>query len=141
MKPIIILCLLSFAQLASAEPANFRIAIEGRWNGTSKLGEKISYVFTKDGKVTWFVDETGFKQLAPKGLAAKYKISVSKQHWKLDIHEFEHPLYKNVTLFGIIEILDETSFRMTGTIDRNGDVTKRPVAFDDDTVTFSRSAK
>jgi hypothetical protein len=141
MKPIIILCLLSFAQLANAEPANFHVAIEGRWNGTSTLGEKVSYNFTKDGKITWFVDEPGFKQQAPKGLAAKYKISVAKPHWKLDIHEFEHPMFKGVTFFAIIEILDENSFRMMGAPDRNGDVTKRPQAFDNETITFTRSNK
>ena len=57
MKAIAILCLLSVVQVVRAEPAEFHIALQGRWSGTAIDGTKVSYSFTKEGNVTWYVDD------------------------------------------------------------------------------------
>jgi len=136
MKAITILCLLSVVQVVRAEPAEFHIAIQGRWSGTAIDGTKVSYSFTKEGNVTWYVDEENFKQAYPKGLVAKYKISIAKPYWKFDIHKFEHPMFKDIKFRGILEVLSEKSFRMEGVPSNLGE---RPEKFTKDSVMFQEA--
>jgi hypothetical protein len=133
MKAITILCLLSVAQVVRAEPAEFHIALQGQWSGTAIDGTKVSYSFTKEGNVTWHVDDDNFTQAFPKGLVAKYKISIAKPYWKLDIHKFEHPMFKDIEFRGILEVLSEKSFRMEGAPSNRGE---RPERFTKDSVLF-----
>ena len=139
MKAIAILCLLSFTQVTKAEPAKFHITIQGRWSGSAKDGTEISYSFTKNGDVTWHVEEENFKRAFPKGLAGKYKISIAKPYWRIDIHKFEHAMFKDVTFMGILEVLGEKSFRMEGVPSKPSNRRKRPHKFTDEAVTFQEA--
>ena len=136
MKAIAILCLLSFAQVTKAEPAKFHITIQGRWSGSAKDGSEISYSFTKDGDVTWYVVDENSKPAFPKGLVGKYKITIAKPYWKIDIHKFEHPMFKDVTFMGIFEVLGEKSFRLEGVPSKPSNRGKRPQKFTDEAITF-----
>ena len=139
MKAIAILCLLSCAQITKAEPAKILIAIGGRWSGTAEDGTKVTYSFTKDGHVTWYVDEENFKRAFPKGVAARYTISIAEPYWRIDIHDFEHPMFKDYTFLGIFEILSEKRFRMQGVPSKPIDRQKRPQKFTDEAVTFQEA--
>ena len=57
-------------------------------------------------------------------MVAKYKISIAKPYWKLDIHKFEHPMFKDIEFRGILDVLSEKSFRMEGVPSNLGE---RPV--------------
>ncbi len=118
----------------AGEPA-IRIAFEGKWVGSAVDGTKVSYDFTKDGEITWFVEEENFKKSFPQGLKGKYKVRVAEPIWQLDITDFDSPQFKQFKFLGIITIVDAKSFRMEG---RPG---QRPVKFGDEAVVFRAEEK
>lgn len=121
-----------------AEPPELLSNINGKWSGKAPDGTEISYVFTKDGQLTWFVDEINFKKTFPKGLVGKYKILVAKPYTQIDISNFEHPAFKSFTYLGIIENIDKHSFRMEAVPSHPMRQNKRPDKFTKSAVIFQK---
>jgi len=126
-----------FLRTTHAETSDLLSSIHGRWSGKTTDGTEISYAFTKDGQITWFVDEVNFKKIFPDGLVGKYKITVAKPYTKIDINGFEHPAFKNFTYMGIIESVDEKRFRMEAVPSHPMRKNKRPAKFTKAAVEFT----
>lgn len=134
---IIILCI--FLRAANAEQPDLLSSIHGHWSGKATDGTEISYFFTKDGKVTWYVGEKNFKKAFPSGLVGKYKITTAKPYSEIDISEFKHPIFKDFTYSGILEIIDKKNFRMEGVPSHLKKQTKRPKKFSKAAIIFQKS--
>jgi|SRR5579863_887503 len=133
------ICLLAVALLCSsqanaAEPA-IHVVLEGKWIGNAPDETKITYEFTKDGAITWFVEEPNFMRAFPNGLKGKYKIRVADPAWQIDITDFDSPQFKEFQFLGIVTIINAKSFRMEG---RPG---QRPKKYGDDAVVFRAEEK
>lgn len=133
---IILLCI--SLRPTHAEGLDLSSNIHGRWSGKAPDGTEVSYTFTKDGHVTWYVDEKNFKKIFPKGFVGKYKITVAKPYTKIDINNFEHPAFKSFTYLGIIKNIDKQRFRMEAVPSHPMRQAKRPDKFTRNAVIFQK---
>jgi hypothetical protein len=131
----VILALFSIPLVSRAADPAIHITLEGRWSGTARDGTKIAYEFSKDGSVTWFVDEERFKKMMPNGLPGKYKIRVAEPLWELDITDFENEQFKKIKFLGIVKIIDAKTIRMEGRPNQ------RPKEFGKEAVDFRAETK
>jgi hypothetical protein len=117
----------------TADDGNILVNFSGDWNATAPDATEVSYTFSKDGTVIWHVKDENFTRLWPKGLKAKYQVSVAEPLWQIDMFEFDAAQFKGVRLKGIIQIMDDQTFKMEGQPSPRGD---RPKAFGKETLVF-----
>ncbi len=117
---------------AADEPA-INVKLSGKWSATAPDSTEVAYTFSKDGSVLWHVSDPNFTHRWPNGLKAKYQISVAKPLWQIDMFEFDDAQFKGIQLRGIVEILDDRTFKMDGQPSHRAD---RPKEFGKDTLVF-----
>jgi hypothetical protein len=110
----------------------------GDWVGTAPDGTEISYSFTKDGGVIWRVKEKEFLQAFPEGLKGKYQLRVAKPFHEIDIYDFEDPQSKSIRFRGILEFVDDQTFKFEGKPSNQGE---RPKQFSNEAITFRQRKK
>ena len=116
-RPVIEVCKAAHAAIkkkASSPDAAINVTLNGRWSGNALDETKITYEFTPDGSVTWFVEEENFKKLCPRGLSGHYKIRIADPVWEIDITDFEHPRFKGISFLGLVSVIDAKSFQLEG---------------------------
>jgi hypothetical protein len=119
--------------IAQADDAAINVTLSGEWTATAPDGTEVAYTFSKDGTLTWRVADPNFTGRWPKGLAARYRITVAKPLWEIDIFNFDEPSFKEIRLRGILEIVDSKTFKMDGQPSPRGE---RPKAFGKDALVF-----
>ena len=109
-------------------------SIVGEWIGKGSDG-RVSFNFQKDGSVLWLDDKTNFKRMFPSGLSAKYVIREQSPFWEIDIYDFKDVLYECIIFRGILQSIDDRTFRMQGMPSNRGE---RPKNFDNKAVIFTK---
>jgi hypothetical protein len=113
------------------------LSFVGDWSGKAPDGTTVKYSLHKDGSVVWFVDEANFKQASPSGMKAKYVIREKSPFWEIDIYDFVDGRFKGVTFLGILQPIDDRTFKMEGAPSIDGD---RPKSFDEEAITFTKAS-
>jgi hypothetical protein len=132
--PFFVFTLIFSVRMLAAEFQSAELV--GTWSGKAKDGTQVTYRFHKDGSVLWLVDEPNFKRQAPSGLRAKYTVRPKSPLWEIDIHDFEHAGFKNVSFHGILQPLEKNKVKIEGQPTNRG---KRPQSFSDEAVIFSKT--
>lgn len=110
------------------------VTLSGEWRGVAPDETVMSYTFEEPDKVVWRVEEEGFRQAFPDGLTAKYVIRKGEPFMEIDMYDFEHPNFEGIRFLGILEIVDDLTFKMEGTPSHEGD---RPETFSEEAIVFT----
>jgi hypothetical protein len=85
--------------------------LAGDWAGSAE-GTEISYTFNPDGTMVWRVNDPQFKASAPDGAKGRFRIIKGLRFNEIKLYRFESPELEDHSFRGIIELLDENSFKM-----------------------------
>jgi len=135
MKSIILSGILLLLYTTALLADSSKYGINGTWIGTAPDGSIIEYTFTKDHKVLWKVSEKSFSKVFPKGLRGKYIISHKKPISTIDISEFKHPIFREITFLGIFQLIDAHTMRLQGLPNTAG---PRLTQFNNQAILFKR---
>lgn len=91
---------------SKADGDSKNVEIVGQWIGVTPENERIEYVFTRDGKVTWIVEKE-------RAIHAKYETEPSGTIIKIDMFDFDIPQLAGFRFLGIAEIT-ETKMKIIG---------------------------
>ncbi len=111
----------------------------GRWTGENAAGYRMAFVFRGDGTAAWIVTGADVAD----SLEIRYEFDRSAEPHHLDLTGFEHGPLAGVTMYGILEFVDNDTFRLSlepGPPGEEG-AAARPAEFTDEAVSFARVAR
>ena len=111
---------------------NFQVSdLIGEWRGESPDKKLVSFSFGEDGSVVWTVEGQEFG-MDPK---ARYAIRETWPFWELDVFGFADFRLREITFMGILQPIDQWTFKMQGTPSNHGG---RPIDFDKEAIVFRK---
>ena len=127
------LMLVAHSGVLAEDKSNFNLV--GEWFAEAPDGDKITYVFKKNGNVDWFVEA---KESQGGTIKAKYKIDSSKKLIAIDIFDFELKELKEFKFLGIISVKDKNTILMEGKPGPKTSNSYRPKKFSSEELEFKR---
>jgi hypothetical protein len=103
----------------------------GEWRGGAPDKRIVSYIFREDGSVVWTVEAQEFG-MDPN---ARYEVRETWPFWELDVFDFVDWRLREITFMGILQPINERTFKMQGTPSNHGG---RPVDFDKEAIVFTK---
>lgn len=127
------LMLIAYSSVLAGDNSNFNLV--GKWFAEAHNGDKITYIFKKDGDVDWIVDAK-----ASQGgiIKAKYKIDTSKDPITVDMFDFDLEQLKQFKFLGIISVKDKDTILMEGKPSPKTSSSHRPKEFSSQALEFKR---
>ena len=124
------LILIAYSNVLAGGKNNFNLV--GEWFGEAPNGDKVTYVFKKDGNVDWIIDT---KVSQGGTIKAKYKTDSSKKPITIDIFDFDNEQMKNLHWVGIIKFIEKNKLLIRGNIDSQ---VGRPTNFESEAIELTR---
>lgn len=105
----------------------------GEWFAEAPNGDKITYIFKKNGTVDWIVDA---KTSQGGTIKAKYKIDSSEKLIAIDIFDFDLEQLEEFQFLGIISVKDKNTIQMEGKLGPKTSNSHRPKTFSSEALEF-----
>jgi hypothetical protein len=127
------LILVAYSNVLAENKSNFNLL--GEWFAEAPNGDKITYIFKKDGNVDWIIDA---KASQGGTIKAKYKTDSTKKPIAIDIFDFDLKQLKQFKFLGIISVKNKDTILMEGKSGPKTFISHRPKVFSSKALEFKR---